>query len=212
MPFQLGHPLGTPNDAEFQKRVLMVLLNLFNRTECPVLEDYDEEEEENDEMVMLSCPVNYSNMKSDSGEDGSPLSSLKREMTAMRSWYEASVAKRGRTTFGVSGVDLDNLGSFICSFLLDELPENPRDDVPLPNTLKMAVEDLKSFYIEGLTAQPGQETASSRKLADWFWDETVAGKVVWGIREACGKSEDRMMAMTAAHMLVPGDIVRRKQS
>jgi hypothetical protein len=187
VPFQLGHPLGTPNDAEFQKRVLIALLGLFNRTDCPVIEDYDEEEEENDEVVMLSCPVNYSNMKSDSGDDDSLLAALKREMMAMRSWYEASVAKRGRTTVGVSGIALDNLGSFVCSFLQDGLPENPRDDVPLSNTLKMAVEDLKSYYIEGLTAQPGQETASSRKLADWFWDETVAGKVVWEIREACGR-------------------------
>ncbi|MBN2239143.1 MAG: hypothetical protein JW712_05165 [Dehalococcoidales bacterium] len=212
MPFQLGHPLGTPNDADFQKRVLMALFDLFDRPAGPVLEDYGEDEEEVDDMTVLSCPVIYTDVDNDSGDQDPLLAGLNREMMAMRSWYDMAVAQRQRTTVGVSGIELDNLAGFVYSFLGDETPENPRSDVPLSNSLKMAVEDLKSYYIEGITAQPGQEKASSRRLADWFWDETVAGKVIWDVKTKYEKSEDRMMAMTAGHMLVPGDIVRKRQT
>jgi hypothetical protein len=208
VPFQLGHPLGTPGDAAFQKRVLLTLLDLFNRTEGPVLEDFDEDEEETDEMIVLSCPVNYTGIE---GDKDPLLSALKREMMAMRSWYEMSVAKRQRTTFGISRIGLEDIGDFIYSFLQDELPENPRNDVPLANTLKFAVEDLKSYYIEGITAQPGQEKVSAARLADWFWDETVAGQMIFDIKKAYEDNEDRALAMTASHFLVPGNIVRRKQ-
>jgi hypothetical protein len=212
VPFQLGHPMGTPGDAAFQKRVLRALLDLFNRPEGPIIEDFNEDEEESDEIVMLSCPVIYSNIETES-ENKDPLySALTREIRSMRSWYEASLAKRHRTTVGVSRLALDDLGDFIYSFLKDESPENPRDDVLLPNILKMAVEDLKSYYIEGLTAQPGQEKVSGKKLAEWFWEETVAGKVIWNVKTVCEKSNDRMMAMTAGHMLIPGDIARKKQA
>ena len=92
-----------------------------------------------------------------------------------------------------------------------EEPGNPRDDVSLPYALKMAVEDLKSYYVEGITAQPGQSGVSSKKLSDWFWDETVAGKVLLELKKVCEKSEDRMMAMMGGHFLVPGDVARRNQ-
>ena len=43
VPFELGRPLGAPNDVVFQKRVLRALLALFDETSGPVLADYPEE-------------------------------------------------------------------------------------------------------------------------------------------------------------------------
>ena len=209
VPFQLGHPLGAPNDPDFQRRVLLAVLRLFKAPSGPVLEDFPEEEPENDEITVLACPVNFARSIND-GETDEKKVAFQREMTAMRPWYDMAVSQRKRTTFGASGIELDKLADFIYAFLEGNEPDNPRDDVPLPNTLKLAVEDLKSYYIEGITAQPGQEDASSRVLQDWFWDETVGGKILLDLKKVCEASPDKMMSMIGSHFIVPGDVVRRQ--
>ena len=122
-----------------------------------------------------------------------------------------AVNQRKRTTVGVSGMEINKIGDFIYAFVRGEEPDNPRDDISLPYTLKLAVEDLKSYYVEGITAQPGQSGVSSQKISDWFWDDTVAGKVLLDLKKVCEKSEDRMMAMMGGHFIVPGDVARRDQ-
>lgn len=212
VPFQLGHPLGTPNDPDFQKRVLLASLELLKAPSGPVLEDFPKDEPENDEITVLACPVNFARNIDNSGETDEKKLAFQREMTAMRPWYDMAVAKRKRTTVGASGIDIEKLGEFIYAFLEGNEPENPRDDVPLSNTLKLAVEDLKSYYIEGITAQPGQEDASSRVLQDWLWDETVCGKILLDLKKVCEASPDRMMSLIGSHFIVPGDVVRRQIS
>jgi hypothetical protein len=208
--FQLGRPLGAPNDPGFQRRVLLAALKLLNAPSGPVLEDFPEDEPENDELTVLACPVNFARNIDEEGEADELKVAFQREMTAMRPWYDIAVSKRNRTTVGASGIELENLADFIYAFLEGDEPENPRDDVPLPNTLKLAIEDLKSFYVEGITAQPGQEDASSRVLQDWFWDETVAGKVLLDLKKVCEASSDKMMSMIGSHFIVPGDVARRQ--
>ncbi len=203
--------MGAPEDPAFQRRVLLALLKLLEAPEGPVLEDYPEDEPESDEITVLACPVNFSQYLDESEEEDQMLVALKREMTAMRTWYDMAVAKRNRTTVGASGIELDKLGDFIYAFVKGEEPENPRDDVAIPYTLKFAVEDLESYYMEGITTQPGQAGASSKKLRDWFWDETVAGKVLLDLKKVCEASSDNIMNMMGAHFIVPGDVARRKQ-
>ncbi len=211
--FQMGHPLGTPDDPAFQKRVLMVVLEMLEAPgEPPVLVDFPEDEPENDEITVLSCPVNFAQSAAETGETDPLGVAFRREMTAMRPWYDMAVNKRKRTTVGVSGIGLDALGDFIYAFVKGEEPENPRDDIPLIYTLKNAVEDLKSYYNEGITAQPGQAGASSQVLQDWFWEETVAGKVLLALKKACEASPDKMTSAFGGHFLVPGDVARRHAS
>ena len=210
VPFQLGHPLGAPNDPDFQRQVLLAVLGLFKAPSGPVLEDFPEDEPENDEITVLACPVNFARNIDEEGETDEKKVALQREMTAMRPWYDMAVSQRKRTTFGASGIELDKLADFIYAFLEGNEPKNPRNDVPLSNTLKLAVEDLKSYYVEGITAQPGQENASSRVLQDWFWDETVGGKILLDLKKVCEASPDKMMSMIGSHFIVPGDVVRRQ--
>ncbi|MFC1946339.1 hypothetical protein ACFLXY_00290 [Chloroflexota bacterium] len=211
VPFELGHPLGAPDNPEFQRRVLMDLINLLERPSGPVLEDFPDDEPESGEEIILACPVNYSDYYKEIGEADGRLKALNMEISGMRSWYDMAVNQRKRTTMGVSGIEIEKLGDFIYSFVKGEEPDNPRDDISLPYTLKLAVEDLKSYYVEGITAQPGQSGVSSQKISDWFWDETVAGKVLLDLKKVCEKSEDRMMAMMGSHFIVPGDVARKNQ-
>jgi hypothetical protein len=115
-----------------------------------VLEDYPEDAPPSaeGEITTLSCPVDFGQPDVELTETEKLCSAFKKEMTSLRSWYDLAVQKRGRTTVGISKIDLDSLGDFICSFLGSEIPENPRDDIALPYTLNLATDDLKAYYSE----------------------------------------------------------------
>jgi hypothetical protein len=209
VPFELGRPLGVPNDADFQKKVLLTLLRLLERSDGPViLEDYPIDAPETaEESPILSCPVRFDNPIPD---DSDPLKSeFLREIQSMHAWYETAQKKRDRTTLGGSGVDVDLLGEFIYSFIEGKEPENPLQNVDLSVTLKMAVEDLKGYYVESVTAQPGQENLSSKALKDWFWNDTSAGKVLLKLIETCSTSGNEKLKMTGSYLIAPMDIMMK---
>ncbi len=210
MSFELGRPLGVPNDPSFQKRVLLATLKLLEAPDGPRLEDFPEDAPASpDEITVLSCPVNFTQTGTDIGETEPLQTAFNREIISMRPWYDMAVKKRGRTTVGVSGIGLEAIGDFIYSFRKGVKPENPRDDIPLAYTLKFAVDDLKAYYFEGIIAQPGQESVSSRVLADWFWGETVAGKVLLAVKEAGRTNEDDLIRMVSSKLIVPAWKVAR---
>ena len=212
VPFQLGHPLGAPNDPAFQRRVLTAQLELLESPgPAPVLEDFPDDEPENDDVTVLACPVNFGKLAGEETEDcDAMLTALRREIAALRPWYEVSVATRGRTTVGVSGLPIEKLADFIYAYACSETPPDPGAGVSPAFVLKNAVEDLKAYYIEGITAQPGQETTSSKVLQDWFWDDTVAGDVLFKLKQACEKRDDPELSMMGKFFMVPGDVARRK--
>jgi hypothetical protein len=211
VPFELGRPLGPPNNADFQKRVLLALMELLEAPAGPLIVDFpDDEPEFSGEPTVLACPVIYTQMSDETKETDSLGAAFHREMTAMRPWYDMSLAKRQRTTVGISGIGLEELGDFIYAVARSREPENPRKDLPMPYTIKFAAEDLKAYYIEAITSQPGQEGASSQTLQDWFWDETRAGEVLLELKKVCEASQDKTLNMIGSHFLVPGAVVRRK--
>ena len=124
-------------------------------------------------------------------------------MIQLRPWYDLAVKKRGRTTVGVSGLNLDMIGDFISAFLEGGMSENPRKDLPLGLVLKLAVDDLKAYYFEAVSAQPGQALPGSDRFADWFWGETVAGKMLLAVKQSCTKSNDPMLQTAAMRLLIP---------
>jgi hypothetical protein len=111
-------------------------------------------------------------------------------MNQLRNWYDIAVAKRDRTTVDVSGVDVDTLADFISSFLSDKQPKNPNPDFPLAHTLNLATDDLKAFYTKAVTAQPGS-TGTSDQLADLFYWQTVAGRLLYAIKNKGIQSDDQ---------------------
>ncbi|MBW1847617.1 MAG: hypothetical protein JRJ27_10835 [Deltaproteobacteria bacterium] len=164
----------------------MSALKLLEAESGPVLEDFPEE------ASVLE------------GEVG--------ELASMRPWYDLALQKRGRTTVGVSKLELDNLGDFICAFLKGEIPENPRDDIALPYTLNLVTDDVKAYYFEAMTSQPGQESPSNEVLSDWFYDETVAGKVMFALRDLGKKSDDMLMKIIGNVLIIPAAQVSKRKA
>jgi hypothetical protein len=211
--FELGRPLGVPNDPAFQKRVLVAALKLLEAPRGPVLEDYPEGAPfAGDEISVLSCPVNFGQKEANFSQTEQLCAAFKREFVSMRPWYDMAVRERGRTTVGISGVALDEISGFLCSFLEGKAPGNPRSDMGLPYTLSLVVSDLKAYYGEAMTAQPGQESVSSQALLDWFWEETVAGKVLQTIKVASQKSDDPLMQIVGGMLIVPVSVALKEET
>lgn len=209
VPFELGRPLGVPNNPAFQKRVLMAVLRLLEERSGPVLEDFPEEAPVSDEdPVILACPYVPAKKDTALSEMERLCSTFEAEIVSLRPWYDMAVQKHQRTTVGVSKLLLDDLSGFICSFLIGDKPCNPREDVPLAYELKYAADDLKAYYFEAVSAQPGMTTSDGETGARWFWEETVAGKVLMAVRDACLKSDDELLKGIATGQIVP----RRFQS
>jgi hypothetical protein len=213
VPFELGRPVGIPNDPGFQKRVLLAALKLLEAENGPVLEDFPEEAPVSaGEIIALACPVDFGPKEENLTETEKLCSAFKREMASMRSWYDLAVQKRGRTTVGVSRIELDRIGDFICSFLKGDVPENPRQDIDLPYTLNLATDDLKAYYFEAVTSQPGRETPSSDALNDWFYEETAAGKVLYALRDLSKKSSQGLMKVLGNVLIIPAAQIHKKKA
>lgn len=202
--FELGRPLGIPGDPEFQTRVLLSALKLLDLPEGPVLEDFPEDADavEGEETVW-ACPVNLTTEKADYTDTERLTRALRGEFLALRPWYDQAVKNHGRTTVGVSGVEMDKLCDFVCSFLKETPPENPRQDLALAFVLNLAVDDLKAFYFEAVTAQPGESIPGSDVLSDWFWKDTIASKVLFAVKKSCENSSDGMLKMVCSMLLIP---------
>ena len=195
VPFELGHPLGMPNKPLFQKKVLLSALKLLEAPEGPVLEDFPEDAPvSNEQPTVLACPVNISIEDTTIGTEAEKLcAAFKNEIMSMRPWYDMAVKKRARTTVGVSRLDPVAMGDFICSFTDGSVPENPLQDISLADELRFSVEDLKAYYFEAVTAQPGMGVSSARPLLGWFWQDTIAGKALLAVGESCTNNEDESL-------------------
>ncbi len=209
VPFELGRPLGAPNDAAFQAKVLRTALALLERTDGPViLDDFPEDAPvsgaaENDEGWF--CPVNLPPPPADLEAGGDYKAAMQAEIGGLTAWYDIALRERGRTTMGLSGMKIEEITDFVCAFLDSQIPENPNEGQSLGQSLKFAVEDLKAFYREAAGAQPGQNTG--KEMNDWFYGSTAAGKAMyalWPIADNLAKqSGDEFMKIFANLLLIP---------
>jgi len=169
-----------------------------------LLEDFPEDAPVSDAPEStLACQVSFAGKEEDLNDSERLAAALREEITGMRNWYELAVQKRGRTTVGVSGLEIDRIVDLISAFLMGKTPDNPRDDIALGYTVNLAVDDLKAYYYEAATAQPGQESASSEALNEWFWTETTVSKALYTLRDRCKKSEDGLLNLVGSMLLVP---------
>jgi hypothetical protein len=123
VPFELGRPLGIPDDPIFQKRVLLAVLKLLETPEGSFIEDFPEDVPESaNEVVALACPVHFAQDKDELDEADQLFEAFKRGIVTLRPWYDISVERRGRTTVGSSGLGIDAIGDFIYSFLGEDAP------------------------------------------------------------------------------------------
>ncbi|MBO88446.1 MAG: hypothetical protein CMP14_02905 [Rickettsiales bacterium] len=202
VPFELGRPFGVPHNAAFQTRVLQKLIDLFDSSEGPVLVDYPEDAPSSGSKDMggLVCPVQFdaSNI-----EDETLEMAVNREIIELFPWYDLARKRRQRTTVGVTGLGIEEVARALSRWLTSSPPEDVVNDQTPAAMLKLAVEDLRAFYFEAAAGQPHGDSISSKQLADWFWGETSAAKLLLALRERLILDEDPALQMLGHNSLVP---------
>ena len=84
VPFILGRPFGSPEDASFQHRVLDAALGLFTQTDSPIFSEFSEEAPEiSENPEEWVCPVSFNKEKEES-----LLESVKNEIALLKPWFE----------------------------------------------------------------------------------------------------------------------------
>jgi len=96
---------------------------------------------------------------------------------------------------------IDACGKALAGFLDGSAPPEARDGMPAQRVLKLAYEDLKAYYGEAITAQPGYST--SKQVEDWLFNETVLGKALWTLRDICLEHEDEYFRYLGTNSIVP---------
>ncbi len=200
VPFILGRPLGQPNDAAFQRRVLHGALGLLEQAveDVPILVDHPEEADGGAELDGQSCPVNYAPLQ----HDGSLGNRLADEIASLASWYDLSVERTGRTAFGGAGLAIEDIAAMLVAIIDGVLPD-ASGGVGVGDVLRLAGEDLKAWVTEAASAQPGDMSAYALKA--WFWEQTVAGEALLAVHEA-GKSSDDTSWPGYATILIPAEL------
>jgi hypothetical protein len=203
VPFDLGRPLGVPNIPEFQISVLKHALKLFEAPTGPVLEDFPEDAPDTaDNPIPVACPVNFKSKPLETTSIQQMITDFSSEVMQMRNWYDLACEKKKRTTTGVTGLSPKEAAEFLSAFIKGEPPKSKVMNTSTADALRLAAEDLKAYYSEAVSAQPGQPTDSA-SLADWFWGETVAALVINTISKMCLKAGDNKLELLGKLLLVP---------
>ena len=193
--FPLGRPLGKPLDPHFQHRVIRAALGLFSRSAGPVLEDYPEDAPDIEPDASASCPISFQVATTDAD---SWRARLLRELEILRPWHALSKRRRkGRTLFGVSGLSMEQNFSRLAELL--DSSELPVNDL---KWFKEAIEDAKVFYLEALSAQPGQY--NQKRLQQTLWKETQFGAgLTWFYAQF--KADEKLRLI--ARIIAPREVV-----
>jgi len=208
VPFEMGRPFGEPNAVALQHEVLSEALALLDAAgPGPLIETLEVEVAPLETAEAWVCPVSFS-----AATSGAAVADrLLDETRLLMPWFDQSEKQRGHSAMGASGMDVENICNWLCEFTDEPRPEeSPVAERTLGETFKLAVEDLKAFYLEAATAHPGSGTA--RSINNWFWDETAAGELLWDLRQQLRKDPDDVVRIHAARTLVPEAQVSRRKA
>ena len=212
VPFELGRPIGAHGNPAFQTRVVRAVLELLERPEGPVLEDFPDDEPAGTEPeAPLACPVSLAASVAELDVESALPEAFRAEVQGLRHWYDEAVGQRQRTTANSVGLAPDAVAEFIAAFARGEAPDNPLPEVSPAMALKMATEDLKAYYNESMTARPGGNTDPVR-LENWFWGETAAARVLNEARKECLRRDGREYLFLGSNWLVPRRQLHRFES
>lgn len=206
--FELGRPLGAPEDPDFQKAVIRAALELLERPSGPILDDYligaPEDVATAADEEGWACPVAFAAPTADRPDTFA--AKLADEIGQLRPWHETWKRRTGRTGVGVLGAEIDAVAAFIGALADAESPAPPEEGLDLADAFKLAINDLMTYYQEAANAQPGR-SGGGQAVSDWFWTGTVAGDALQSVRAIAkageGVGADKRFAFVADRLTLP---------
>ncbi|HCP00523.1 MAG: hypothetical protein CL573_00010 [Alphaproteobacteria bacterium] len=205
VPFELGRPIGAPNEPDFQRRVLRDCLELLEKGSGPVLKDFPDSPPGADAQPDgWACPVNFSTPIEDVSDQDILEQALLQEIALLKPWYEESKQVRdGRTNFGISGKEPGEIQSFLADLVINrEGAASPIEGKPLALAFKQMADDIRYYYMESAIARPDQRVTDV-EIGNWLWGETTLGKVLIEIRNWAMESKDPGFKAFAPTAMVP---------
>ena len=207
VPFPLGRPLGSPDQPDFQRDVLLSALQLLETATETTLADYPHDAPTTGDDPW-ACAVALAPLEP-ANETEALRDQLIEEIRQLAPWHAESRKRRGRSTVGVSGASLDQveeLAMLLADFATGAEPSEGEIDWnhPMPVRLKFASDDLRAFYHESATAQPGANYPTDADLNDWLFNRTLLGTVLRQIVGRMRESEDRRVAGLVIGMIPAG--------
>ena len=188
VPFELGRPLGGPEDSKFQLEVLTSALRLIETQSEPALIDFDKDDPRAEPDADWVAP------------DIDTADSIANEVIALKPFYQAQCVNKSRTSVGVSKIPITEAAALLDSAIAGEELASPRDDISPLMMLRLSMDDLKAYYVE---AALGNGNPSSRQVYDWLWLESHLGKSIREIRTRYMQSDDKKIASLGERFSVP---------
>jgi len=205
VPFPLGRPLGEPEDAAFQKRVLRAALALLDRTDGPViLEDFREDAPSQRERSGWEPPFALP-APAAPASPAAWAAALAAEMALVKPWSDRARARFGRTTVGVSGLPSEAWPGYAAAFLGGELPAPPAPLTSPVLALRFLADDLKAYYTEAVQADGA--APSIDQINAWLFQRTLAGRFLLALRSFAGASDNNALKTVGGRFLVPAQWV-----
>lgn len=201
VPFELGRPMGPPNDAEFQRDVLRAALSLLHLTrqadsDSGVLVDFPHEDPNSVDDPQWRPPAEHTSAQA--------FTSVSVECAALAAEKSAAVQRYGRDPVGVAGLTIDQAAAFfdaVCAVVSDDpLPASPREDLSSNLALRFVADDLKAYYLQAAAAVG---KPSSRQLHNWLWRETRLGQSLKSLRRQFLDGNDDKRTSLGNKFMVP---------
>lgn len=205
VPFALGRPLGSAEDAGFQTQVLRAALGMLTSASEPTIADYPIEAPPEATAGEWVCPVSFA-----LGSDTSTTDRLVAEVTRLAPWSAETRAARGRTLFGVTGAAPEDyeqvaraIGTIAESGQLDVAPDTGVDwSFEMPLLIRHLADDLRTLYHEAIAAQPGPGAPNHDALNAWIFGGTALGDALLEIA-AHLTADGSPLALLTRGLLIP---------
>lgn len=207
VPFPLGRPLGAIDDPGFQKDVLRAAFGLLGTAAEPTIEDYPIEAPDKGMSEEWACPLNLGPTSS-----GGLTDRLLAEVARLRPWAIETRRERGRTLFGVSGAEENQVDELArCLAVVaetgDVIGEPVSDEInwvfDMPLLLRHIADDLRTFYHEAIAAQPGSTPPDHDALSRWIFSETILGETLLLVADGLTDASDSPIAQLVRGLLIP---------
>lgn len=167
--FPLGRPLGRPNDAAFQHRVLAHAFSMLDRNE-PGIEAFADVI--SDDAEVLSCP-----MPPRAESDDHPAVV---EARALRPAYDRTIARHGERMGAFRLMGPDEVPAAVAAFAA-VADGAPWKEAGIPGIPARVVQDIRGYY-EAAAVSLADHTPSAFEATRWFQHETEAGRAILGAK------------------------------
>ncbi|MEM9518816.1 MAG: hypothetical protein AAGA37_05835 [Actinomycetota bacterium] len=205
VPFPLGRPLGEPGDPAFQLDVVRAALTMLETATEPMIEDYPVDAA-GVGPEPWACPLNLA-----VETDDSLGARLMAEVDRLRPWAVETRRRRGRTLFGLSGAEPDQIDEVAAALLATAESGDVTADIgpdvvwshDMPFLLRHLADDLRSFYHEAMASQPGALSPDHDAL-DWIFGDTVLGELFLVLADHLTEAgRDDPMALLVRNFMIP---------